>query len=443
MAKPLVALVGRPNVGKSTFFNRLVGRPVAVVEDEAGTTRDRIYGDVAWGEREFTLVDTGGLEVGPTTDLIARVRDQAEEAIQNADLVLFVVDAREGIAPGDIEVAEVIRRSQHPVIVVANKADNEERAASAVEFYELGLEPVVPVSAIHDTGIGELMAAVLERLPEAEEEPQAIGAVNIAIIGRPNVGKSSLLNAIVGYERSIVHSVPGTTRDAIDTLIECQGRRVLLIDTAGIRRRGHIDQGVERHSVLRSIRALSRSDVAILVIDAIEGLTAQDLHIVGIARDAGKGMVVVVNKIDALTTGRARLEETVRAGLDFVPYVPILYISAKTGQGVERIVEVALHVAEERTKRVPTRVLNNVIKRATLRHPPPSRGGRTLRINLVTQARAEAPTFVLFVNDPALVHFSYARYLENQLRAEFGFEGTPLKVVFRRREEKEEKEARG
>ncbi|MCL5025832.1 MAG: ribosome biogenesis GTPase Der [Chloroflexi bacterium] len=441
MARPLVALVGRPNVGKSTLFNRLMGRPVAVVEDVAGTTRDRLYGDVAWGDREFTFVDTGGLEVSPATDLIAQVREQAHEAILDADLVLFVVDAREGITPGDVEVAEVVRRSRRPVVVVANKADNEERAMSAMEFYQLGLDLVTPVSAIHDTGIGELMAAVLERLPEAEEEPEPVAATNVAIIGRPNVGKSSLLNALVGYERAIVHSVPGTTRDALDTLLDYRGKMVRLIDTAGIRRRGHIEQGVERHSVLRSVRALSRSDVAILVIDATEGLTAQDLHIIGFARDAGKGMVVAVNKMDALTGGRDKLQETLRVGLDFVPYVPVLYVSAKSGQGVEQVLETALRVAEERSKRLPTRALSDAIERAVQRHPPPTRGGRMLRITHITQARSEAPTFVLFVNDPALVHFSYARYLENQLRAEFGFEGTPLKLVFRGREGKD-KEAR-
>ncbi len=433
MAKPLVALVGRPNVGKSTLFNRLMGRPMAVVEDEPGTTRDRLYGDVVWGEREFTVIDTGGLETVAASDLTEEVREQAETAIQDADLVLFLVDARAGVTNADIEVVDVVRRSQRPVVVVANKADNEMRATTAAEFYELGLEPVIPVSAIHDTGIGELMAAVIERLPETEEETTAEPAVNVAIIGRPNVGKSSLLNTIVGYERAIVHSTPGTTRDAIDTLVEYEGQLVRLIDTAGLRRRGHIDPGVEKHSVLRTIRALSRSDVAILVVDVTEGLTAQDSHAAGYAIDAGKGMVVAINKMDAFTGNRELLQETVRAGLSFMSYAPVLYISARTGHGVDRVMETVLRVASERSKRVPTRALTQLLEQAVLRHPPPPRGSRVLRISHITQARSESPTFVLFVNDPTLVHFSYVRYLENQIRAAFGFEGTPLKLVIRGR----------
>ncbi len=415
-----------------------MGRPVAVVEDEPGTTRDILYGNFTWGDREIILVDTGGLEAVPSGDLTARVRDQAEGAIQQADLVLFLVDAREGITAADAEVADMLRKSRVPVILVPNKADNETRAVTSAEFYQLGIEPIIPISAIHDVGIGELMAEILERIPAEEEEPVEAGgpaAVKLAIIGRPNVGKSSLLNAIVGFERAIVHDMPGTTRDALDTMIEFEGKPVLVIDTAGMRRRGHIARGVESHSVLRAIRALSRCDVAVVVIDASEGLTAQDLHIAGFAKEAGKGIVIAVNKMDLVDADRALVQQ-IQASLDFIAFAPVHYISARTGQGVKGLVQAALQVAEERTKRLATRDLNDAIERAVMRNPPPHRGGRSLRVSYVTQARAETPTFVFFVNDPALIHFSYARYLENQLRARFGFKGTPIKLIFRGREER-------
>jgi GTPase len=433
--KPLVALVGRPNVGKSTLFNRLVGRPLAVVEDEPGTTRDIVYGDMVWGEYHLTLVDTGGLEPLSTSDLTGRVRLQAEAAIRNADVVLFLVDARAGITSADEDVAEVLRRSQRPVIVVPNKADNEERANTSAEFYAMGIEPVVPISAFHNTGIGELMAEVLKKLPLPDEQPgeETTQPIKIAIIGRPNAGKSSLLNVLVGYERAIVHDVPGTTRDALDTPLEHAGENILLIDTAGMRRRGRIEKGVESHSVLRAIRAVSRCDVALVVVDGNEGITAQDMHVMGYAEQTGKGIVLVINKMDLVRGGRPELQQSARSAISFAPYVPILYISAKTGQGVNAVLDTCLRIAKARTQRVPDRELNSIIQKALHSHPPPVRGNRVLKVLYVTQARADSPTFVLFVNDTHLLHFSYERYLENQLRERFGFEGVPMKMAFRGR----------
>jgi GTP-binding protein len=442
MPKPLIALVGRPNVGKSTLFNRLMARPVSVVEDEPGTTRDIVYGDFYWGEFGFTLVDTGGIESIPSSDLATSIRGQAEEAINAADVVFFLVDAKEGITSADEDVAQILRRSRRPVIVVPNKADNETRADTAAEFYALGIEPVIPVSAFHNTGIGELMAEVIRLSPNILDEPKPEGAnpLKVAIIGRPNVGKSSLLNTLVGFERAIVHPTPGTTRDALDMAIDHNGQPFLLIDTAGIRRRGRIEQGVEQHSVLRTIRAISRCEVALVLVDGSEGITGQDVHILGYAQQAGKAMVLLVNKMDLAPGKRNNLEQDVRSALSFAPYVPVLFISAKTGDGIELVLDTARRVGEARAVRVTDRQLSLLANRAIESHPPPARGGRTMRLLHITQARDEAPTFVLFVNDPALVHFSYSRYLENQLRERLGYEGTPIKLVLRGRAPRDKEE---
>ena len=464
--KPLVAIVGRPNVGKSTFFNRMLGERVAIVEDLPGTTRDRLYGDTDWNGREFTLIDTGGLEFGSGIpvgqvglngqpgDIMKNVRSQAELAIEEADVIVFMVDARSGITAADEEVGDLLRRTQKPVILAANKADNAARRQDAVEFYSLGLGEPVTISSIQGTGTGDLLDVIVEALPpedeEAEDEEDE-DVVRVAIIGRPNVGKSSLLNAILGFERSIVSEVPGTTRDAIDTEIEFKDRKLILIDTAGIRRRGKVGPGVEKFSVLRSTRAIERCDVALLLIDSSEGLAAQDTHIAGEIQDQAKGVVVVVNKWDLAQEQRRAEREgkfphpdeeiesaeayrrIIAEGLKFIPYAPIVFASAKTGYHVQGLLETVLNVAEMRYMRVPTSRLNEVVQEAVRRHNPPVTNNKALKIYYVTQTRVNPPTFVFFVNDPQAVHFSYERYLENRLRDAFGFKGTAIRLFFRPR----------
>ena len=451
MRKPIVAIVGRPNVGKSTLFNRLVGRKVAIVEDVPGTTRDRLYADTEWKGIPFTLVDTGGLEIleGRPPDerqplavasaqYVEHIRAQAQMAIEEADVIIFVVDVVDGPTAADKDVADILRRSRKPVILAVNKADNDERREAAVEFYELGLGDPIPISAIHGTGIGDLMDEVVKHLPRVEEEPE-IEAVKIAIVGRPNVGKSSLLNRILGQERVIVSEIPGTTRDAVDTYLEWEGHPIVLIDTAGIRRRGRVRPGLEKYSVLRAMRAIGRCDVALLVLDGAEGVTAQDAHIAGYIIDEAKSVIVVVNKWDLVPRRpgiKEDYERAIRYELKFLDYVPILFTSAKTGEGVDRIIPLALRIQEERLVRIPTGRLNRIIQDAVDRHRPPSKAGKSLKIYYVTQASVSPPTFVFFVNDPELVHFSYERYLENTIRKHYPFLGTPLKLVFRERTRK-------
>ena len=464
--KPLVAIVGRPNVGKSTFFNRMLGERVAIVEDVPGTTRDRIYGDTDWNGREFTLIDTGGLEFGSGIpvgqvgldgqpgDIMKNVRAQAELAIEEADVIVFMVDARSGITAADEEVADLLRRTRKPVILAANKADNAARRQDAVEFYSLGLGEPITISSIQGTGTGDLLDVIVEALPpedeEAEEEEDE-DVVRVAIVGRPNVGKSSLLNAILGFERSIVSEVPGTTRDAIDTEMEFKDRKIILIDTAGIRRRGKVGPGVEKFGVLRSTRAIERSDVALLLIDASEGLAAQDTHIAGEIQEQAKGVVVVVNKWDLAQAQRRAEREgkfahpddeiesaeayrrIIAEGLKFIPYAPIIFASAKTGYHVQALLETVLNIADMRYLRIPTARLNEVVQESVRRHNPPVTNNRVLKIYYATQTRVNPPTFVFFVNDPEAVHFSYERYLENRLREAFGFKGTAIRLFFRAR----------
>jgi GTP-binding protein len=437
MARPLVALVGRPNVGKSTLFNRLIGEPYAVVHDVPGTTRDRLYGIADWGGVEFSLVDTGGIGLEVEGDIMAGTLAQAQEAMAEADVIVFVADAQTGPIPADADLALVLRRTQKPVLLAVNKAESRRHELGAAEFHELGLGEPFPISAIHGTGTGDLLDAVVVRLPRAPEEPTDEDELGLAIVGRPNVGKSSLLNAIVGEKRSIVSPIPGTTRDAVDTLFEYEGQRFRLIDTAGIRRRGRIAPGVEKYSVLRAMRAIDRADVAALVLDADEGIAAQDAHVAGYIQEARKGVLLVLNKWDLVEKNpRIQTEYTkkVRQGLQFLDYSPLLFTSAKTGQGVQRVLDAALAAAAERTKRVPTSQLNNVVTEALAAHSLSARG-KQLRVYYVTQADVRPPTFVFFVNDPALVHFTYLRYLENQLRKQFGFEGTGIRLVFRGRQE--------
>ncbi len=465
MAKPVVAIVGRPNVGKSSFFNRLIGEQVAIVEDQPGTTRDRIYGDTEWNGVEFTVIDTGGMVLGgmagPGTgpqgevteeDIMQRTREQAEAAIEEADAIIFMVDAKTGLTAADSDIAEVLRTSQKPVILAANKADSEERRLNAVEFYELGVGDPIPMSSKHSINTGDLLDKVVEALPPAPEEPEEEEQViRIAIVGRPNVGKSRLLNAIFGHERVIVSDVPGTTRDAIDTTfeyIESEGeegeeavkQEVTLIDTAGIRRRGRIEPGVERYSVIRTLRAIQRADITLLVIDAVEGITAQDTHIAGYVLEESKGMVLVVNKWDLVEKDSNTIYDYtahLRQELNFMPYVPFVFISAKFGQRVNKVLPIALEVAKERTKRVSTGRLNKLMKEAVDAHPPASKPGKWVKFYYATQADIRPPTFVFFTNDADSVHFSYKRYLENQLRGAFGFEGTPIKLIFRTRQHTE------
>ncbi len=444
MFKPIVALVGRPNVGKSTLFNRLIGRRQAIVEDTPGTTRDRLYGDTEWNGVPFTVVDTGGLELADgegrplataSVGFLQEIRQQAEVAIAEADVIVMLVDALDGLTPADQDVADVLRRTAKPVLVAANKAESEARRQAALEFYALGLGEVFPISALHGTGTGDLLDRIVASLPVVEEE-EAPEALKIAIVGRPNVGKSSLLNRLLGEERAIVSPIPGTTRDTLDTSLTWEGQPVLLIDTAGIRRRGRIEQGVERYSVLRAIRAIARADVVLLLLDARDLVTAQDAHVAGYILEEMRSVIVVVNKWDLIEKDSHTMDaytKRIRAELRFLDYVPVLYISALTGQRVHQVLPLARQVYQERLVRIPTGELNRLVEEATLRHPAPHKGGRQLKILYATQAGVDPPTFVFFVNDPRLVHFTYRRFLENQIRQRYRYLGTPLKMVFRPR----------
>ncbi len=504
---PIVAVVGRPNVGKSTLFNRILGTRHAIVEDRARTTRDRLYGEADWNGRRFIVVDTGGLEVEPGDPIEARVQEQAQLAIAEADVVVFVVDAAAGVTPPDLEAAEMLRRARSPVLVAVNKADNDRRELEAAEFYALGWEETYPISAAHGRGTGDLLDAIVWALPpetdaelarkareaEADQwardvadgfvEPFVIGAqgadevddvdgeagvdgddsgiepadaaarkwdaaiaaeaeerpVAIAIVGRPNVGKSSLLNSLLGEERSIVSDIPGTTRDAIDTTLAYGRSEIVLIDTAGLRRRGKTASGpaAERYSALRALKAIARADVAILVLDAVDGLTAQDAHVAGYVADEGKGLVVAINKWDLLAekTDRSFDEYVtgIRRQVPFLDFAPVVSISAKTGQRVGRVLETAVDVWGERRKRIPTGELNRIVGEAVRRQTPPLVKGKRPKIFYATQAAVAPPTFVVFARDAGSVHFSYRRYLENQLRMAYGFDGTPVRLVFRER----------
>jgi GTP-binding protein len=451
--KPIVALVGRPNVGKSTFFNRLVGERRAIVEDVPGTTRDRLYGDSDWNGRVFTVVDTAGLlleeddltEGTPQVEIARRVREQAELAINEADAIIFIVDTRDGLTAADQAVADVLRTSNKPVILAANKADNKERALDAVEFYALSLGEPIPMSAYHGIGTGDVLDRVTEMLPIVPEDDSE-ASVKVAIIGRPNVGKSSLLNQLLGAERSVVSDVPGTTRDTIDTAITVDGTEVLLIDTAGIRRRGKIERGLEKYSVLRSLRAIERCDVALLLIDANEGVTAQDTHVAGMILEQLKGVAILVNKWDLVIKDDQTYNAFVRhirEEFKFIPYAPLLFISAKSGQRVGQVLPLAMQIAQERQRRIPTSELNDLLRRMTYEHPPTAiHKGAHLRLFYVTQPQISPPVFLFFANNAELVHWGYARYLENRIREEYGFTGTPIKIVFRSREEKSRDDAR-
>lgn len=446
--KPLVALVGRPNAGKSTLFNRIVGRRLAVVSDVPGTTRDRLYADSEWAGSVFTVVDTGGIEVteGWQTEPLSEdsvlflpaIRTQAAIAIQDADVIVQVVDGRAGITAADQEVADILRQTKKPVIIAANKLESINKRDEAYEFYELALGEVFAVSALHGSGTGDLLDAITEAIPFVPEEDEDDDTIKIAILGKPNAGKSTLLNKLIGEERVIVSPIAGTTRDAIDTKLIFEGQEFTLIDTAGIRRPGKIDPGVEKYSVLRAIKALSRADIALLLIDAEEGITAQDTHIAGMLTEENSGVIVLVNKWDAVVKDSFTIydyEKELREALKFIPYAPILFISAKTGKRVEKILPKAIEVQETRHQRIPTSELNKWMRDVITVHPPPSHNGLRVKFFYTTQVTTAPPTFVMFVNKPEWVHFSYQRYLENRLREEYPFEGSPMRLVFRARSE--------
>jgi GTP-binding protein len=434
MTKPIVAIVGRPNTGKSTLLNRIVKRPAAITEDLPGTTRDRNTADVNWGGVDFTLVDTGGLEIEPSSTISRGVKSQVEAAIAEASVIVVVVDAKDGIIPADTEIADLLRRSKKPVLVAANKADNAKLEMQALEFYELGLGEPLPISAHHGRGVAELLDKIVELLPKQETAKIKPESIKIAIVGRPNVGKSALLNALVGEERAIVDETPGTTRDAIDTEFDFEGQDVLLIDTAGIRRRGKINRGVEQYSIIRTFRAIDRAEIALLLLDATEMVTAQDTHIAGYIQEAAKGIIIIINKWDLIENkSMAAWNKAVKGSFKFASYAPILYTSAKTGQGVDKVMPQVIQVYRERQKRLPTSAVNNIIQQAVAAHNRPSSQGKQLKIYYATQAEANPPTFVFFTNDARLVHFSYHRYLENQLRQAFGFTGTPIRLKFKTR----------
>lgn len=453
--KPVVALVGRPNVGKSTLFNRLIGERLAIVDDTPGTTRDRLVGEAEWNGRAFHVVDTGGIDpthggrsplsVG-SADFIKEIREQALTAVRDADAILFLVDGIEGLAEPDREVAGILRRMQKkvgetfqpPIFVAVNKCESAQRRDEAAQFYELGLGDPYPISSIHGTDVGDLLDALVMSFPEQplEEEDDS---VKIAIVGKPNAGKSSLLNRLAGEERAIVSPIAGTTRDSIDTRLDFNGVAVTLIDTAGIRRRGKIEQGVERYSVLRAFKSIERADVALMVIDAVEGISTQDAHIAGFVLEASKSVVVLVNKWDAVEKDAYTMNaytDKIREELNFMSYVPLLFISARTGQRVEQVLPLALQVQEERLARLTTSQINQILMKAQDEHPAPSRAGRALKMYYGTQVRSDPPTFMIYVNDPKLAHFSYRRFVENRIRAEYGFLGTPIRLVMKGRKEK-------
>jgi GTP-binding protein len=436
MSRPIVAIVGRPNVGKSTLFNRLVGERIAIVEDLPGTTRDRVYADITWGTRELTLIDTGGFEPRPDSDLRQKVKHQAEVAIDEADVIIFMVDVVDGVTIPDQETAESLRRSRKPIILAVNKADNAKRRDEVFQFHELGVGEPIAISSYHGGGISDLMDEVCARLPPSAPTSAEPAMLKIAIVGRPNVGKSMLLNAILGQERAIVSETPGTTRDATDTVFKYDNESILFIDTAGIRRRGKVEAGIERFGVMRALNAISRVDVVFQVTEAAEVMNAQDMHIAGYIHEALKGIVVVVNKWDLareLGKEKAQCTREIQQKLKFFPGVPVVFASAQLGQGIDQVLAAARGVYQERQKRLATPLLNEEIHRIVAAHPPASVKGKQLKVSYVTQPEVNPPTFVFFINDHKLLHFTYERYLENRLRKAFGFKGTPLKLIFKRK----------
>ena len=439
MSKPIVAIVGRPNVGKSTLFNVLAGEQISIVKDTPGVTRDRIYADVNWLNHYFTLIDTGGIEPESNDVLLKFMREQAEIAIETADVIMFLVDVRQGLVDADFKVADMLRRSRKPIVLVVNKVDNFDKFMPDVyEFYNLGLGDPRPVSASSRLGLGDILDEVVEHFPDGIEEEEEDERPRIAIIGRPNAGKSSIINKLLGEERVIVSDIAGTTRDAIDTEVRRNGHEYVFIDTAGLRRKSKIKEDIERYSIIRTVSAVERCDVAILVIDASEGVTEQDAKIAGIAHERGKGMIIAVNKWDLIEKNEKtiyKFTEDIRDVLSFMPYAEMIFISAKTGQRLPKLFETIDAVIQNHALRIATGVLNEIVSEAVAMQQPPSDKGKRLKIYYVTQVAVKPPTFVVFVNDKELMHFSYTRYLENRIRDTFGFRGTPLKFIIRERKE--------
>ena len=434
--RPAVAIIGRPNVGKSTLFNRLAGQRLAVVDAVPGTTRDRLVAPVTWEESSFILVDTGGLTMEGDEHLGPQVRQQVRAALAEADLILFLTDGSTGLHPGDADVADLLRRQEKPVVLAVTKCESSARELASTEFYQLGLGDPIPISAMSNIGIGEMMVQLVRLLPPGEpEEEEEAPVLKLALVGRPNVGKSSLLNAIVGMERAIVDEIPGTTRDAVDISATYKDQPLVLIDTAGIRRRGHITPGVEQYSALRAFQAIQRANVAILVLDATEMVTAQDTHVAGDVSDAYCGLVIAINKWDLARTQGANPAQAlglIRRRFKWAPYAPVRFTTAVTGDGVRALMDVALEVYQERQKHVGQGELNRLLMEAMATHPPPSRGSRHLRILKIVQSSTNPPTFVFYVNDPKLLHFSYERFLQNTLRSALGFQGSLLRFDFRK-----------
>ena len=442
MSKPIVAVVGRPNVGKSTLFNVLAGSNISIVKDTPGVTRDRIYADCSWLDKNFTLIDTGGIEPESGDIILSQMREQAQIAIDTADVIIFLVDVQQGLQDADSKVADMLRRSRKPVILTVNKVDSLEKyMADVYEFYNLGIGEPMPISSVNRLGLGDLLDAVVEQFPADAETDLEDDRPKIAVVGKPNVGKSSIINRLTGENRVIVSNIAGTTRDAIDTDIEWNGREYVFIDTAGLRRKSKVKEDLERYSIIRTVSAVERADVVVIVIDAVEGITEQDAKIAGIAHDRGKGIVIAVNKWDAKEKDDKtiyRFTEDVRKVLSFMTYAEIVFISAKTGQRLNRLFEVIDMVIENQNLRVQTGVLNEILTEAVAMQQPPTDKGKRLRIYYITQVAVKPPTFVMFVNDKNLMHFSYTRYIENKIRDTFGFRGTALHFIARERKEKDQ-----
>ena len=441
MSKPVVAIVGRPNVGKSTLFNVLAGEMISIVKDTPGVTRDRIYAEVTWLDKEFTRIDTGGIEPDSRDVILSQMREQAQIAIDTADVIVFITDVRQGLVDADSKVADMLRRSGKPVILTVNKVDNFDKFMPDVyEFYNLGIGDPIPISAASRLGLGELLDVVTAQFPEGNAQQEEDERPRVAIVGKPNVGKSSIINKLVGEERVIVSDIAGTTRDAIDTSVVHDGREYVFIDTAGLRRKNKIKEELERYSIIRTVTAVERADVVLMVIDAAEGVTEQDAKIAGIAHERGKGIIIVVNKWDAIEKDDHTMREydkKVRQILSFMPYAEIMYVSAKTGQRLVKLFDMIDMVIENQTLRIATGVLNEIMTEAVAMQQPPSDKGKRLKLYYITQVAVKPPTFVIFVNDKELMHFSYTRYLENKIREAFGFRGTSLKFFIRERKEKE------
>ena len=440
MSKPVIAIVGRPNVGKSMLFNKLIGQRISIVEDTPGVTRDRIYGESDWNGRKFTLIDTGGIEPRTDSQILSFMREQAEIAIDHADVIVFLTDVKTGVTASDQEVANMLLRSGKPVVLAVNKVD-QGMSPDVYEFYNLGLGDPIAVSAVHGHGTGDLLDECVKYFPSETEEEEEDDAIQVAIIGKPNVGKSSLTNKILGQQRTIVSDVAGTTRDAIDSRFENDKGKYVFIDTAGMRKKSKVDETIEKYSVLRAQMAIERSDVCLILIDATEGVTEQDTKVAGLAHEAGKASIIVVNKWDLVEKdGKTmdKMRQDIRRDLAYMTYAPILFISAMTGQRVDRLFELINYVNDQAATRITTGMLNNVLEDAQTRVQPPTDKGRRLKIYYVTQTGIKPPHFVFFCNDARLFHFSYQRYLENQLRSTFGLEGTPIKITIRQKGDKEE-----